>query len=286
MEIILIGSSKILYTCAEVIRDYYGAEKTITIFDTDFSKLNRRYESLFDIHAESRSEMMAELEKIECDTILVSVNNRYLIPKNVIDNPHLTLINLHHALLPAHRGRNAEAWTIFDGDETGGITWHYIEPGIDTGAILQQASVKITDDMRSIDLLKECGDLIVQTLPDLLPFEELSKKECRPQTDLHESSKQLRYSTQIPADGYADPDWPAVQLSRFLRCMDYGVKYPLGRPRLIVGDKEMVIHKYTITSCEPAAEKSVHFHENGSGVTVMEHDLRIEMYLRDLSPQK
>ena len=35
------------------------------------------------------------------------------------------------------------------------------------------------------NLLKECGDLIVQTLPNLLPFEELSKKECRPQTDRH-----------------------------------------------------------------------------------------------------
>ena len=56
-------------------------------------------------------------------------------------------INCHPSLLPRHRGSNPLAWTIRMGDSHYGLTWHRMDPDLDTGPILaQQSSPVLVED--------------------------------------------------------------------------------------------------------------------------------------------
>jgi methionyl-tRNA formyltransferase len=60
--------------------------------------------------------------------------------------PRLGAINIHPALLPRYRGPAAVEWALRNGDPEIGLTVHRMSPDFDTGPILAQASVPLTDD--------------------------------------------------------------------------------------------------------------------------------------------
>ena len=53
------------------------------------------------------------------------------------------VINIHPSLLPKHRGLRAWEQTLAAGDTVAGCTVHYVDEGIDTGAIIAQAEVDV-----------------------------------------------------------------------------------------------------------------------------------------------
>ena len=65
------------------------------------------------------------------------------IKKEIYDIPKIASINAHPSLLPKYRGPNPYFWTIRNGEDTSGVTFHLIDKGFDTGAILAQEEVKI-----------------------------------------------------------------------------------------------------------------------------------------------
>ncbi|MBR1692751.1 MAG: hypothetical protein IJ711_08260 [Lachnospiraceae bacterium] len=278
MDIVLLGTSRLLYHCAETIRTFYGRDKAVTILDTDPSPINQKYKAEFPIVSGTKQELMDYLRSINADTVVLSVNNRYLIPADVIRLPQLVLINLHHALLPAHPGRNAEAWTIFEGDAVGGITWHYIDAGIDTGRILLQKATQITGQMRSIDLLKACEELAVCSLKELLPLEQALLLPSRVQQT---QDRIVHRAGQIPGEGYLNRNWDIDQMSRFLRAMDYGAKYPLGHPLVSIGGERFWIRRYTIEKTENAVSSNhSDYNPEKREMTIREKDCRITLNLR------
>ena len=56
------------------------------------------------------------------------------------------VINVHPALLPAFPGLHGPRQAIAGGVVQAGATVHLVDPGVDTGPILGQASVPVTDD--------------------------------------------------------------------------------------------------------------------------------------------
>ena len=68
------------------------------------------------------------------------------IPADVLALPRLGAINFHDALLPRHRGPNATGWAFRAGDAETGLTVHRLTAEFDTGPILAQARIPITDD--------------------------------------------------------------------------------------------------------------------------------------------
>jgi len=69
------------------------------------------------------------------DIILIMV--WHILKKEIIELPRIGIINKHSALLPSYRGVFPFFWTRLKGDPMG-ITFHEVDAGIDTGAILLQ----------------------------------------------------------------------------------------------------------------------------------------------------
>lgn len=79
--------------------------------------------------------------------VIVVCHFEKILKKNIIEIPHYGCINLHPSLLPNYRGLSPQHWPIINGDTETGITVHFINEGIDTGAILLQHKIKIEPDM-------------------------------------------------------------------------------------------------------------------------------------------
>ena len=63
--------------------------------------------------------------------------------KEIYDLPKIAAINAHPSLLPQYRGPNPYFWTIRNQEQVTGVTFHLIDKGYDTGAILAQEEIKI-----------------------------------------------------------------------------------------------------------------------------------------------
>lgn len=69
------------------------------------------------------------------------------------------LYNLHFSLLPAYKGVFTSILPILNGESQTGVTLHKIDKGIDTGDIIFQDRIEITEDLNSFQLYKRYMDV-------------------------------------------------------------------------------------------------------------------------------
>ena len=87
-------------------------------------------------------EFKKELLKLNPDIVLVGSWGEK-ISKEIYDIPKIATINAHPSLLPKYRGPNPYYWVIKNQEQTSGVSFHLVDDGFDTGAILAQEEVKI-----------------------------------------------------------------------------------------------------------------------------------------------
>ncbi|MEH6467663.1 MAG: methionyl-tRNA formyltransferase, partial [Porticoccus sp.] len=90
----------------------------------------------------------AEQQKILRDLnadIMVVVAYGLLLPKAILDTPHLGCINVHASLLPRWRGAAPIQRAIEAGDKETGVTIMQMDIGLDTGDMLLKAHCPITE---------------------------------------------------------------------------------------------------------------------------------------------
>jgi methionyl-tRNA formyltransferase len=109
---------------------------------------------------------IAELKNINADLQIVVAFR--MLPEVVWNMPKLGTYNLHASLLPKYRGAAPINWAIINGDNESGVTTFKLKHEIDTGNILFQEKVKITNTTTAgelHDVLMEVGsNLILKTV--------------------------------------------------------------------------------------------------------------------------
>lgn len=103
------------------------------------------------------------LEAYGCN-LFVSMSFNQIFKKRLIDMAPLGLINCHAGKLPFYRGRNILNWALINDEREFGITVHYVDAGIDTGDIISQVTLPITDEDDYGTLLEKsyvgCADIL------------------------------------------------------------------------------------------------------------------------------
>jgi methionyl-tRNA formyltransferase len=104
------------------------------------------------------------------DLIAVAAFGR-ILPPVILSLPSLGCINVHGSLLPKYRGAGPIQWAIINGETETGITTMLMDEGMDTGAILLQEAVPITQHdttgTLSPRLAELGGRLLVETITRL-----------------------------------------------------------------------------------------------------------------------
>lgn len=258
-KIIVIGSGKLAYNCAKEALKYI---KNICVYElklTESSILEKMCIKDFICYKTIDKAQLTEILQYEQeDTLIVSAGSVYLIPKEIIKKSNFTIINWHNALLPFHKGRNAEAWAIFEGDENTGITWHYVVEAIDQGEIIIQKQIQINSTTTSLSLLKMQYEVGFKAFTQILPWLLIGNIHSISQSNNKERIVQLfngkeekmHYSYEIPNEGYFNFCWDFKQASQFLRAMDYGSLNLLGEIKIEYDGKEYFTRRYKIEANE------------------------------------
>ena len=135
---------------------------------------------------------LEELRALQADLQIVVAFR--MLPEVVWAMPPMGTFNLHAALLPQYRGAAPINWAIINGDTETGITTFFLQHEIDTGEVIQQVRVPITDEdnveVIHDKLMNLGGRLVTETVDAILagevkpvPQEELinlSQEELRP----------------------------------------------------------------------------------------------------------
>jgi methionyl-tRNA formyltransferase len=131
----------------------------------------------------------------------------------VLAVPRLGIVNGHPSLLPRWRGANPFGWTLRCGDPELGFTFHLMDEGLDTGPILAQGSVPLSDDDSVDTLFTHLPDLVAALLPEALARVEAGDRgDPQPDDGVTNAPKY--------EDEYAEIDWtrPAREVHNQIRC--------------------------------------------------------------------
>ena len=84
-----------------------------------------------------------ELRSLKADLQIVVAFR--MLPEVVWSMPPLGTFNLHASLLPQYRGAAPINWAVINGDTETGVTTFFLKHEIDTGAVIRQVRVPISD---------------------------------------------------------------------------------------------------------------------------------------------
>lgn len=104
------------------------------------------------------------------DVIVVVAYGR-ILPQAVLELPPYGCINVHGSLLPAYRGAAPIQRAVLDGCAESGVTIMQMDAGMDTGDMLLQGSLPITEEDTSGTMFEKLavlgGQLLIQALEQM-----------------------------------------------------------------------------------------------------------------------
>lgn len=120
-----------------------------------------------------------QLKQVNPDIIVLGGGWHELIPKRIFSFPRLGCINTHPSLLPEFRGTSITRWQVLHGVMKSGSTIHYVDDTFDTGGVLAQSVVDVSNSTTPQELFLKLSyagaDLMV---PLLQKFKEQGKPEA------------------------------------------------------------------------------------------------------------
>ena len=180
-----------------------------------------------------------ELRALQADLQIVVAFR--MLPEVVWAMPRLGTFNLHASLLPQYRGAAPINWAVINGDKETGVTTFFLKHEIDTGAVIRQVRVPISDTdcvgdvhdrlmMLGGGVVCETVDTIIDGTAEATPQEEMITEELRPAPKIFKDTCRIAW------------DVPVKRVYDFVRGLS---PYPAAWTTLVAPDgTEMVVKVY------------------------------------------
>ena len=108
--------------------------------------------------ADYEAELLKQIDQVDCQLICLAGYMRILSPY-FIQNAKVPVMNIHPALLPAFPGLHSQKQALDYGVKIAGCTVHFVDEGMDSGAIILQKAVPVladdTEDTLSARILEQ-----------------------------------------------------------------------------------------------------------------------------------
>ena len=95
-----------------------------------------------------------KIRKYPCDILVLSSFGK-IIPKEILDHPKITPLNIHFSILPLYRGASPIQSALLNGDIKTGISFMEMVESLDEGPVFDVSEVEISDSDNRISLEKK-----------------------------------------------------------------------------------------------------------------------------------
>ena len=225
-KIVIIGNGKLAIDCTRTLIDHAKANIEAILYNPDESTFSEMVERVCEQHSIinhkiNKKFVEADIELIKqiSPDLIFNILSDNIFPKEILDLPKIGAINFHNGPLPLYRGHGhvIPFWAIMNNEKVHGVTWHFMDEGIDTGDIIKVKHFAIDNDETALSLNFKCivegKELFQEIIDDILT----DNYKCVPQAG--RSSRYL--SKHIPNNGYINFNWPRQKIERFIRATDY-----------------------------------------------------------------
>jgi len=171
-----------------------------------------------------------------------------MLPEIVWDMPEYGTFNLHASLLPQYRGAAPINWAVINGEKETGVTTFVIEKEIDTGNIIFQEKVKISDTQTAGELhdnLMQVGAKLVLKTVDQIHRGEVQSIN---QKELFENKNDLKPAPKIFKED-CEIDWNNKIDSIYNKIRGLS-PYPCAWTKIQKGEKSMTLKIFDATLIE------------------------------------
>lgn len=163
-----------------------------------------------DINAPETVEWLASLDA----DLFLSAAFPKLLRAQVLNIPRFGSLNLHGSLLPKNRGTSPVNWALLRDEPQVGLTMHFIDEGMDTGDIVFQQAIDVTDE----DLPFALADRIKELAPPMVRNALTYLRDGTPLPRTPQNHKEMTLAPRLTVE-WREIDWAqsARQVWSFVR---------------------------------------------------------------------
>ena len=221
--------------------------------------------------AKVKDPALADWMRVQEVDLLLNVHSMHLIHADVVAAPRIGSFNLHPGPLPHYAGLNAPSWAIYHGETRHAVTLHWMEAGIDTGAIAYEAAFGLTERDTGLTVSARC---VKEGLPLVARLLDAAA-QGRDAIPAHrqDSGERRYFGRDAPGGGRIVWSHPAREIVGLVRASDYApFQSPWGQPLARLDDSPLAVSKASSTGDAAIGEPGAVGDADGDAVRVAAGD--------------
>ena len=203
--------------------------------------------------------------------LLLNIHSLFVIHGDVVAAPSIGSFNLHPGPLPHYAGLNAPSWAIYNGEPVHGVTLHWMEAAIDTGAVAYADEFPIGKDETGLSLSLTC---VRRALPLVRSLLDQAEHDPGSIPILPQDLSRRRYfGRKPPQDGRIAWGRSAQEVVRFVRAADFApFSSPWGHPVATTNGGTIGVARAALTGTQASEPPGTIKAADGEGVRVATAD--------------
>jgi methionyl-tRNA formyltransferase len=230
MNIVFFGATELGYKCCRLIIEEKLADitgiftipKQFNISYSDKPVNNVNFADFHDLGKEfgipvtdvtgKMGSYYENIKKLAPDLIVV-IGWYYMVPQAIRNAAAKGCVGMHASLLPKYRGGAPLVWAIINGEEKTGLSFFYLDDGVDSGDIIAQHEIEIKETETIKDIIDKVTvsaiDITREYIPKLANGTAPKIKQ--------DESKATTVPQRKPDDGLIDWNWDVKRIKNFIR---------------------------------------------------------------------
>ncbi len=208
LKIIFMGTPEFAaFALQSLIENGYNVVAAVTVPDKPAGRGRKLQQSAVKKYALDKNIELLQPEKLKDNSFidkLATFNaDLYIVvafrmlPKIVWAMPKLGTFNLHASLLPQYRGAAPINWAVINGEKTSGVSTFFIDKEIDTGNIILQQEIEITQTDTAGSLHDKIMHVGAKLINDTIDTIAEGGYELKSQSSLISNNEELKPAPKI-----------------------------------------------------------------------------------------
>lgn len=236
------------YSCIEKILDMGGKpDLLITLRDERAREKSGRV--YLDKLAQDHRIPLLKIDNINDQAVLDAVKSMkidwlfvvgwsQIVKPELLSLPHKGCIGMHPTLLPMGRGRAAIPWAIIRGLDKTGVTMFRLDEGVDTGDILGQVEIPLTEHTTATQLYQQVDEAHIALLEK---YWHDIKGDCL-RVQKQDETRATVWEGRRPEDGQLYHTMTMQEADRMVRAVTHpypGAFYWEGNKKVVIWSAQM-----------------------------------------------
>ncbi len=190
LKIVFMGTPEFAaFSLKALVENNYNVVAAVTVADKPAGRGRKLQQSAVKKYAVEQNikllqpvklrdeKFVSELAKLDADLFIVVAFR--MLPEIIWRMPKMGTFNLHASLLPQYRGAAPINWAVINGETNTGVTTFFIDKEIDTGNIILQKEIQISNTETAGDLhdkMMPVGAALIQETVELIAQNKFKTK--------------------------------------------------------------------------------------------------------------